>query len=805
VPPEVPVSPTAAQAPRTPIVTARGTAAGHAATSAAPRPAPWILSVCAATIAVALWDVPLPRAVPATAPLTAFSSERAATHLTIARGPRPTGTGANRDAAAYIVNTLGTLGIASEIQEAAVSRAVGVNRFRLGYVRNVVARLRGTANRKALLLVSHYDSAIGSDGAADDASGVATLLETARALRAGAPLKNDVMFLFSDGEELRLLGARAFAEQHRWAADVGAVVNLEARGAKGRSRLFETGREADGLVAEFLAVARDPAASSLASVLYRWMPHDTDLSVFKARGLPGLNFAFAEDWPAYHAALDRVDRLDQRSLQHHGNHVLALAERLGQADLANVPDRRLVYFNLLGSFVVSYSARLAAPLAFVACLAVLAALVWGLRRRVLKIPGVLVGVFIAVPLSLAIALFTTRSLLFRVIGDPRTGEAVLYQYPYLDFAILTLSLLIGIAVVTILSRWTSSANLAMGALIWWAVLALPIALRMPEASYAFVFPLVGGIVAFIAGIGGTPIGSLPARRLALLLAATVVTLLVVVPIVEMAFTAFIGPMAWIASAFVVLTASLFVPQIALLGASQRWLPTAALAMATITAGAIAQVGARFDVNQRKSNLLLYIADADRGTAVWASGMRALDSWTARYFPTDNGGALKLAEHVPGWYRSWLLWDYPGYVAIAPQLNLGVPAVTLLDRRAKGSEVRSSLTLQSQRHAPEMTVRFHVPGGIRSLVVDGATLHTAGASPPPEDVFVQMFGEPAGGHRAELVGVTQRLTVDVVERSYELPPAAQVGLPARPDWMMPVRSLGDGTLVVRSIALPPTER
>jgi hypothetical protein len=50
------------------------------------------------------------------------------------------------------------------------------------------------------------------NGAVDNASGVAALTEIARALAAGPPLERDVYFLATTGEELGLLGARAFAE-----------------------------------------------------------------------------------------------------------------------------------------------------------------------------------------------------------------------------------------------------------------------------------------------------------------------------------------------------------------------------------------------------------------------------------------------------------------------------------------------------------------------------------------------------------------------------------------------------------------
>ena len=65
---------------------------------------------------------------------------------------------------------------------------------------------------RAVLLVAHYDSVPTAAGAADDGSGVAALLEAARAQRAGPPPRNDVIFLFTDGEERGLLGAKHFVQ-----------------------------------------------------------------------------------------------------------------------------------------------------------------------------------------------------------------------------------------------------------------------------------------------------------------------------------------------------------------------------------------------------------------------------------------------------------------------------------------------------------------------------------------------------------------------------------------------------------------
>ena len=104
---------------------------------------------------------------------------------------------------------------------------------------NVLARIKGTNNSRAVLLVAHYDSVATSFGANDDGAGVVTLLETARALKSVDPLKNDVIFLFSDGEEVGLLGAKAFTS-HPWARDIVVFMNFESRGNTGPVVMFET-------------------------------------------------------------------------------------------------------------------------------------------------------------------------------------------------------------------------------------------------------------------------------------------------------------------------------------------------------------------------------------------------------------------------------------------------------------------------------------------------------------------------------------------------------------------------------------
>ena len=203
----------------------------------------FVLAACSAAF---LLDRP-PAPVAASAPPTEFSAERATVYLeNFAWRPHPIGTGEHDRVRDYLAAELTKLGVAPGIQ-----RTTGVTpRYQVaGSVENIVARLKGTSGSSdAVLLAAHYDSVPSGPGAADDGAGVAAILETLRALRAGPILRNDLILLLTDGEEDGLLGASAFMAEHPWAKDVRVAVNFEARGNAGASQMFETSAQNGRLI-----------------------------------------------------------------------------------------------------------------------------------------------------------------------------------------------------------------------------------------------------------------------------------------------------------------------------------------------------------------------------------------------------------------------------------------------------------------------------------------------------------------------------------------------------------------------------
>ena len=227
-----------------------------------------------------------PAAKPAEAPSTEFSSGRAmAIVRAIARSPHQTGTPENERVRGSLVKTLTDLGLRPR------SRC---QKTRVLHCETCLGRLKGQgpAGKKALLLCAHYDTGQYSPGAGDDASGVAVVLETLRAIKAGPSLDRDVIALLDDGEERGLQGSKLFVAEHPWASDVGVVLNFDARGSSGPSFMFETSAGNGWLIRQFALASPRPLAISVSMDVYPILGNDTDLTSFKRAGVAGLNFAF---------------------------------------------------------------------------------------------------------------------------------------------------------------------------------------------------------------------------------------------------------------------------------------------------------------------------------------------------------------------------------------------------------------------------------------------------------------------------------------------------------------------------------
>jgi hypothetical protein len=720
-------------------------------------------------------------------PASDFSSRRALKHLeVIAAEPRPAGSAAHERVRNYLLGELSSLGLDAQVQEALALSPRGTPLYAVARVRNVVGLLRGSEPGKALMLAAHYDSVSTSFGASDDGAAVAAILETIRALKAGAPLKRDLVVLFTDAEEEGLLGARAFVDEHPLARNVGLVLNFEARGNTGPSYMFETSGDNSRLVEEFSKAAPDPEASSLAYEIYRRLPNDTDFTVFKGGGLPGLNFAFIGGLTHYHTRLDMPANLDERSLQHHGDYALSLARHFGNLSLEPGGRGEAVYFKPFKGLFVHYGSAWVLPLALLVTALFLLVVVVGFRRKLLTIRGVIFG-FLAQLLVAAVAWGAVTLVwwaLRAALGGSWIYDAHLFA---IAFVFLTLTVFFGLN--SLFGKMTGRHNLAVGALLWWLILLLGVSLYVPGASYLFVWPLLFVLVGLAALLLLTDDGRVaPAWLYLVLLLCAVPALFLwsqtLYQIYQAMTLSIVGPLMVV----VALVCGLLLPQFGLFSGLPRWSLTAAAALLCLAFVVVGVASSDFDKESPKMNSIFYVMNGDTGQAVWASIDETRDEWTRQYL-ADNAAQGPLAAYLPLSYRGFT-------TSPAPAASLDAPEAALLEDMTTDGARTLRLRIRSRRQAPFVTVDVEPGTEIRRALLDGKPLGgTTPATPQGASVpwGFRYFAMDDRGVELTLETVPARpLKIRVADRTAGLPELPGVRFTPRPEHMMPAPYPYDST-------------
>lgn len=320
-------------------------------------------------LVLAVWSSQVPAPRDETTSADRFSSARAMVDVReISRAPHPVGSEEHTRVRLYLIKRMTELGLSPTEQSGPLSpqsirrleKSGGSPEAANNMAVNLIGRLPGKDGTKPpVLIMAHYDTVVGSPGAADDSTGVGASLEVIRALKARGPTERDVILLLTDAEELGLDGARLFFSEHSLRDQVGAVINLEARGGGGRAAMFETGRNNGPTIAAFAPAVRKAdggtTSTSLAVFMYERMPNGTDFTISKDRGIGGLNFAFIGRPGQYHSAQSTPDNLDQGSVQHIGSQALEATDALARAK--TLPDQgpNAVYADIFGRFLISHA------------------------------------------------------------------------------------------------------------------------------------------------------------------------------------------------------------------------------------------------------------------------------------------------------------------------------------------------------------------------------------------------------------------------------------------------------------------
>ncbi len=761
----------------------------------------------------------LPRAVPADAPATEFSAERAVRHLeVIARAPRPVGSPGHAATRAYLVEQILALGLTPEVQATTtVSRFPGSPSFDAASVQNVIVRLPGTASTGALVLNAHYDGGLSGPAAGDCGACVVTLLETLRALRAAPPLRNDVIFVFSDAEEVGDLGAHAFATQHPWMREVRLALNFESQGAGGPVMLYATSPGNRRLIGEFARAAPQPLTTSFAAGLIALVPEQRlacDLQDYLDEGSAGLGFFFSGNTPAYHTVLDNPDVLDARTVQHLGTYGLALATHFGNMDLADLhATRDAVFFNLARGWVVHYPGSWALPLALAGLFLTLGIVGAGVRAGRVRLPRVLLAT-LAFPLSVVLSLVLVTLVWWTIrLANPNLQVVLVGSYGsawYLA-GLLVLGVAGMMAAFYALRRYLSGGSLAAGALLAVGGLAVLLAAVFPPGSYLLVWPLLASLPALAWMLVAPRRAMRPEWRLAVTMLAVVPAVIVLLPVGFVGFSALMVrldsltdlPVLGVTAIFVVLLAGMLLP----LGAwalddepastrpSRRWrLPAATVVLALLLLGT-GTWRSGFDAEHPRPNQMMYELDADRGVAQWLTGDARLDEWTAQFIPPET---VRNPE-----VRRGVSFMVPTYSAPAPLLPIPAPALAVLGETLENGVRVLRIRVASPRGAPLLLVEVQAPGPVLGAEVGGQPLDLMGYAQAAQGTLSLMYAAlPREGVELTLqIGATGAMRVDLADWTTDLPLVPGRRLAPRPPGIMPVPAGNyEGTRVRRSFEI-----
>ena len=720
-------------------------------------------------------------------PATEFSAVRAANTLGRILGPErphPAGTIENRNVRERIIREFAQLGV-----EAKPYRAMGCNygerygAIECATVTDLIAEVK-KGQGKAIVLLAHYDSVPAGPGAADDESGVASILETVRALKArGYSGQHPIIALITDGEEYGLLGAAAFLHNPKLKARVGAVVNVEARGNRGPSLLFQTSEGNAPLIDLYARNAHRYATSSLFAEIYKRLPNDTDLTLFIRDGIPSFNYAFSENVAHYHTPRDTRANLSRATLQHQGENLLDTAMGLEQTGFAALKGQNAVYLSILGVALPRMPQWLALPLALLLFVALTFASYMAREQRKMRwdqhsLSFIMPVVLIAGCGLAGWGLYTIAQLVSGV-PDPTYAYPVTFRIA-VSFAVAGLTLAV--------SAMAPAHGLARGAWLWLAALGILTAAFLPGISPYFLIPcLIAAILLLLAGRSRNRwLGRF--GQIALLIAA-VLNLIVWFALVVAGETLMglkLHPLFTIPAALGVIT---IVPLLAadLIPRRTRRVYVALCFLVSVVAAAAAGLIPPYSEAAPQRLNLNYVEDHVRNRVIWAADASAPlpDSLAAAAnFSTKPDMAYPVAFQQ-------------AYIAPAGKFRFPEPTASV----SANSHHQVAIVLAGSDQAAQMFLVIPRDANLKAVQIADWQIAVKPTSFNSGNTIIGCLTSDCRNAVITLdIGSKKPFDIFLGERRFGLPPDGAKLLKARPATAVPSQ-MGDGTVLVSMLEIP----
>ncbi|NER12965.1 M20/M25/M40 family metallo-hydrolase [Leptobacterium flavescens] len=719
-----------------------------------------------------------------------FSTERALEHVKVmSEKEHFVGAPAHEEVRNYIIGQLQALGLETSTQEGYTSGDWG----NLSKPINILSKIEGSGNGKALMLLSHYDSNPHSSlGASDAGSGVATILEAVRAfLSKGEQPKNDIIILISDAEELGLNGAQLFVNEHPWAKNVGLVLNFEARGSGGPSyMLIETNGGNKELIKAFSdAGPQYPVANSLAYSIYKMLPNDTDLTVFREDGdIEGFNFAFIDDHFDYHTVKDNYERLDRNTLEHQGSYMMPLLSYFSNADLSSLKsDEDYVYFNVPVFKLVFYPFSWILPMLIIAVVLFLFLIGYGLRNQRLMLSEVFRG-FVPFLTSLIICGligYFSWSLLTSLYPQYRD---MLHGFTYNGHLYIATFATLSIAITFwIYSRFKKmkTADLMVAPLTIWLIICALVAFYLQGASF-FIIPGLATLIAFYV--------LLKQEKPSILLLVLMILpgLWILSPFIQM-FPVGLGlKMMVAATVFTVLIFGLSLPVFGFYKRKKRIAWIALLFAIAFFIGAHLKSG--FNSENAKPNSLLYVLNADENKAMWATYDTYLDNWVEQYIGEEKKDPKELVtETFSSKYGTGF-----SYVSETSVKNIPGPEIQLSKDTLIGDKRFLQVCIRHQRPVNRLEVFTNQEAQLESCSVNGVSLPEAFLQNPRRrgKLVAHYISNNSYTEIDMVIKKGSPLELDIYESSNDLLKNPLFSIPKRPENTIPMPFVLNDAIIVK---------
>ncbi len=763
----------------------------------------------AALVFYAVWMQHPPRALPMDAPSGQFSAHRAIEHaFACSMEPHPAGSKNNDAVAAYFLEALRGMGVEAEFMAKTV-----VSGSKIELQQAVIGRIPGTDNTGAIAFSAHYDSVPYGPGATDDIAGCVAMLEAARAFMNQPRMRNDLLFIFADAEEIGGYGARGFCA-HPLAGNVGVITALDVRGVSGPALIYEFSEGNGALISE-LRKARAhgvlPISSSLMFSFFEAAPFRGDFSRFRAAGMKGYGLAYIDNFMWYHTANDSPENMDPDSVQHFGSFIMGISKHFGDADFAAVTlqSENEIFFNTLGSHLVQYPLWLGMPLALLAVVVLLVVTVLGFLKGRITVGRYILSLLLfpvtalvcaAIALAMFIMVFGYDNVVHLYTVQPRyiPGPRALYDGSLYSYAVGLMALAVATLIYSLASRRLRVEALHAASLAWLCPIVLATAYFLPDGSYMFTWPVLFGALG-LATLYRGDLKSEPASSRLLVATLFAVPALCLLPPAWhqlMWMISILG--APVLALVVVLFLLNLMPVMVLLGRVRRsWVCCVGAAIAAVLllcAGLV--ISSTPSKDRPVMNSVAYAANLDTGEAAWMSEDEQVDEWTSQFFPDGHRAAIDdLRPGTPG--DHYLRAPAP----VAEDLT-GVRSEIIKDEIVGGLR---RMTVKLVTDDAPFSVDLHQTGGppITAATIAGQPLAVGGDA---FRIHFRLFAQ--NGYEATFETTPgEALTFEAFANIYGFPEIP--GITPRPEYMVPEPNTirfglflrGEHIYVMNSICIP----